>query len=105
VANALRVLTLGLPFVTGLVTWKICREIRASGRLRREEQLTEPPVAPYETPSGTSTPPGADAEDVTVATPAGPVLVSNAHRGSWARRTLLLAAAFVAWIADRFRRR
>jgi ubiquinol-cytochrome c reductase cytochrome b subunit len=105
VANSLRVLTLALPFVTGLVTWKICREIRASGRLRREEQLTEPPVAPYETPPDTSSAAEPVAEDVTVATPAGQVLVSHVHRGSWARRALLLAAALVAWIADRFRRR
>jgi quinol---cytochrome-c reductase cytochrome b subunit len=46
--DVLRTLTLVLPFVVGLVTWRVCREIRASGRTRREEASTEPPVADYE---------------------------------------------------------
>jgi len=49
VTYVLRALTFGLPFVVGAVTWRICREIRAGGRPRREEEeLTEAPVADYE---------------------------------------------------------
>jgi len=44
----LRTLTLVLPFVVAFVTWRVCREIRASGRTRREEETTEPPAADYE---------------------------------------------------------
>jgi ubiquinol-cytochrome c reductase cytochrome b subunit len=48
VVFVLRTLTLALPFVVAFVTWRICREIRASGRTQREEETTEPPVADYE---------------------------------------------------------
>jgi ubiquinol-cytochrome c reductase cytochrome b subunit len=51
VVNVLRVLVFVLPFVTAGITWKVCHEIRASGRRREEEQQTEPPIAGYEAPA------------------------------------------------------
>jgi ubiquinol-cytochrome c reductase cytochrome b subunit len=48
VVFVLRTLVFVLPFVVAFVTWRVCREIRAGGRTRREEESTEPPVADYE---------------------------------------------------------
>ncbi|HEY3724107.1 MAG TPA: cytochrome bc complex cytochrome b subunit [Acidimicrobiia bacterium] len=49
VTFALRAIVVGLPVLTGFATWRICREIRASGAVARQEADTEPPVALYET--------------------------------------------------------
>jgi ubiquinol-cytochrome c reductase cytochrome b subunit len=50
VTFTLRVLTLVLPFVVGLFTWKVCHDIRASGHIAESQARTEAPIGPYEDP-------------------------------------------------------
>ncbi len=59
VTFVLRGLTVGLPIVTGLFTWRVCKEIKATGRVARQEEDTEPPVAPYEEEPGSEADRGA----------------------------------------------
>jgi len=50
VTNTLRVLTPVLPIVAGVITWKICHDIRESGIVAKQEDLTEAPLGGYEAP-------------------------------------------------------
>jgi hypothetical protein len=38
-----------LPILTGLFSWKLCRDIRASGHVAEREAETDAPIAPFET--------------------------------------------------------
>jgi ubiquinol-cytochrome c reductase cytochrome b subunit len=49
VVYALRVMVIVLPILTGLFSWKLCRDIRASGHVAEREAETEPPIGPFET--------------------------------------------------------
>ncbi|MBV8949305.1 MAG: cytochrome bc complex cytochrome b subunit [Actinobacteria bacterium] len=51
VVNALRLLVIVLPIVTGLIAWKLCRDIRASGHVEEAEERTEPPIGPFQLPA------------------------------------------------------
>ncbi len=51
VVNALRVLVIVLPIATALFTWKLCRDIRASGHVEAAEERVEPPIGPFQLPA------------------------------------------------------
>jgi ubiquinol-cytochrome c reductase cytochrome b subunit len=50
VVDTLRVLVIVLPIATALFTWKLCRDIRASGHVEEAEERTEPPIGPFQLP-------------------------------------------------------
>jgi hypothetical protein len=107
VRNALRVLLFALPLIAGLLVWKVCRDLRASGVHAKREAETEPPIASYEDPVP---PDPADGSSGTIAPIApSPTPVPSDERSDRRRGMLFLAAgaiaAIAAWLRDRRRRR
>jgi ubiquinol-cytochrome c reductase cytochrome b subunit len=51
VVDVLRVLVIALPIATALFTWKLCRDIKASGHVEKAEERTEPPIGPFQLPA------------------------------------------------------
>jgi ubiquinol-cytochrome c reductase cytochrome b subunit len=49
VVYTFRVLVFVLPIATALFTWKLCRDLRASGHVAESEEETEPPIGPFQT--------------------------------------------------------
>jgi ubiquinol-cytochrome c reductase cytochrome b subunit len=52
VVYTLRVLVIVLPVVTALFTWKLCRDVKASGHVEEADAETEPPIGPFQLPTG-----------------------------------------------------
>ena len=51
VVYTLRVLVIVLPIATALFTWKLCRDVKASGHVEEADAETEPPIAPFQLPT------------------------------------------------------
>jgi len=58
---ALRILVIVLPIAVGLFTWKLCRDVKASGHVAEEEAETAIPIGPYQTPTEQQPPRGVKA--------------------------------------------
>jgi ubiquinol-cytochrome c reductase cytochrome b subunit len=61
IVYALRILVIVLPIVVGVFTWKLCRDVKASGHVAEQEERTALPIAPFQTPAEAPPPRGAKA--------------------------------------------